>query len=344
MGWCTLEHSGSQKPGPGPATGLKPNPGKRKYLLIGLAGGVFLLAAGLLGYAWAEKKVTLVVDGREMQVQTYSRTVVDLLKSQGVTFSPADQIEPALTAPLQENMRVVVNHAVRVVLTADGQTKEVLTCRNTVGDILQEQGIPLKPGDLVEPPADSFVTGGTEIKVVRVHTEEEVKEVPVPCPTRRETDPDLTKGFSRVVQAGKDGLENQRWQIVYHDGREVERRLIASTLVSKPVERVIRVGALQQVSRGGQDIRFSRALDVIATAYTYTGRNTASGIAPHFGAVAVDPGVIPLGSKLYVEGYGFGRALDTGGAIKGNRIDVFFETSEQTRRWGIRRVRVYVLE
>lgn len=286
----------------------------------------------------------MVVDGQERQIQTYSRTVADLLKTQGVTFSPADQVEPALPTPLKDNLRVVVNHAARVVLTVDGQTKDIQTCAGTVGGVLQEQGIFLDPRDIVEPDPDSRIEEGIKIKVVRVRSEEETREVPIPRPTRREMDPHLERGFSRVVQAGKDGLEKQRWLIVYHDGQEAERRLIERNVLKEPVERVIRVGSLQQVSRGGQDIRFSRALDVVATAYTYTGHNTASGVAPQFGVVAVDPQVIPLGSRLYVEGYGFARALDTGGAIKGNRIDVFLETKEQTRRWGVRRVRVYILE
>ncbi|MBC7324221.1 MAG: G5 domain-containing protein, partial [Moorella sp. (in: Bacteria)] len=221
---------------------------------------------------------------------------------------------------------------------------EIQTCRSTVGDVLKEQGIPLNPADIVEPAPDSPVREGTQIKVVRVRSEEEIREVPLARPTRREADPHLARGLSRVVQAGKDGLEKQRWLIVYHDGQEVERRLVERTVLKEPVERVIRVGALQQVSRGGQNIRFSRALDVVATAYTYTGYNTASGSPPHFGVAAVDPGVIPMGSRLYVEGYGFARALDKGSAIKGERIDVFFETREQARRWGVRRVRVYILE
>jgi 3D (Asp-Asp-Asp) domain-containing protein len=61
------------------------------------------------------------------------------------------------------------------------------------------------------------------------------------------------------------------------------------------------------------------------------------------GVVAVDPKVIPLGSKLYVEGYGYAIAGDTGGAIKGNRIDVFFYSSGETAQWGRRWVRVFVL-
>ena len=60
--------------------------------------------------------------------------------------------------------------------------------------------------------------------------------------------------------------------------------------------------------------------------------------------VAVDPQVIPLGTRLYVEGYGYARALDVGPAITGNKIDVFLETAEEARRWGVRRVKVFVLE
>jgi 3D (Asp-Asp-Asp) domain-containing protein len=81
-----------------------------------------------------------------------------------------------------------------------------------------------------------------------------------------------------------------------------------------------------------------------ASAYSHTGRNTASGIYPYKGAVAVDPRVIPIGTRLYIEGYGYAKALDVGSAVKGNKIDLFFETESQARRWGRRPVKVYVLE
>jgi 3D (Asp-Asp-Asp) domain-containing protein len=60
--------------------------------------------------------------------------------------------------------------------------------------------------------------------------------------------------------------------------------------------------------------------------------------------VAVDPQVIPLGTQLYVEGYGYARALDVGPAITGNRIDVFLDSADEARHWGVRRVKVYILE
>lgn len=317
--------------------------GRRLFRVLLLLAFVFVVLL-LAGQAWAKKKVILVVDGKETEVLTSARTVGDLILEKGIAFSGIDQVDPPPDSPVTKNLRVVLKHAVKVFLTVDGKTKEVPTCRDTVEDLLKEQGVLLGPQDIVEPGLPGPVEAGAEIRVVRVRQEEEVQEVALPCPTRRETDVHLEKGFTRVVQAGKDGLEKQRWLVVYHDGREVERRLVERSIIEEPVERVVRVGALQQVSRGGENIRFSRAMEMIATAYTYTGHNTASGVSPHFGVVAVDPQVIPLGTRLYVEGYGYARALDVGPAITGNKIDVFLETAEEARRWGVRRVKVFVLE
>lgn len=81
-----------------------------------------------------------------------------------------------------------------------------------------------------------------------------------------------------------------------------------------------------------------------ATAYTWTGQRTASGTWPAIGTVATDPEVIPLGTKIWVEGYGEAVALDTGGAIKGNIIDVYLPTESECWQWGRRQVEVRVIK
>ena len=83
---------------------------------------------------------------------------------------------------------------------------------------------------------------------------------------------------------------------------------------------------------------------MIATAYTHTGYRTATGTWPSRGTIAVDPEVIPLGTRLYVDGYGEGVAVDTGGLIKGTRIDVFMETKDEALLWGKRPVEVRIIE
>ncbi|WP_368490339.1 3D domain-containing protein [Clostridium sp. BJN0013] len=103
----------------------------------------------------------------------------------------------------------------------------------------------------------------------------------------------------------------------------------------------------QTLSRGGMPVSFSQVLNVSATAYCDDGI-TASGAPTKrnpngYSTIAVDPRVIPLGSRVYVEGYGYAIAEDIGGAIKGNRIDVFVTSDAEAQSWGIRSVNVYIL-
>lgn len=81
-----------------------------------------------------------------------------------------------------------------------------------------------------------------------------------------------------------------------------------------------------------------------ATAYTWTGNRTASSTWPAVGTVAVDPKVIPLGTKLYIEGYGPAVALDTGGDIQGQIIDLYMDSYQECIEWGRRQVEVRVME
>ena len=107
-------------------------------------------------------------------------------------------------------------------------------------------------------------------------------------------------------------------------------------LTTKEIEQL---EAEREVSRGSE-----RVMVMEATAYTWTGQRTASGTWPAVGTVAVDPEVIPLGTRLWVEGYGEAVALDTGGAIKGNIIDVYLSTEAECWQWGRRMVEVRVIE
>ncbi|MDQ0285264.1 uncharacterized protein YabE (DUF348 family) [Desulfofundulus luciae] len=320
----------------------------RNFRLTLLALCLFLVVvAGSLvfaGYARAKKHITLVVDGKEVTLETRVNTVGDLLETQGIRLGSWDRVEPDPSAPVTEGMRVVVRRAVPVTVTADGKTLKLLTAAPTVREALQEAEVVPGREDIVTPGPAEKIRPEMAIRVIRVRQVAREIMVPVPYSIRREPDPGLMRGQVKVVRAGRQGKEKQRWVLVYHDGREVKRVMEASQVVTPPVDRVVRVGTLQQVSRGGRDIRFSRVINMVATAYTYTGNNTAYGVPPRVGVAAVDPRVIPLGTRLYVEGYGYATALDVGSSIRGNRVDLFMENAAEARRWGVRRVNVYVLD
>lgn len=291
----------------------------------------------------AEKEVTLTVDGAEAQVSTYSRTVADLLIEQGVDARPGDLVAPDSDTPLADGMAIKVVHTFPVRLLADGEERVIRTLPDTVGGLLRREQVDLAPLDRVEPDLRVQVEPGMEIRVIRVVRERLKMEEEILLPVRREEDPSLERGIQVVRQPGKPGLRQKIIEVTYEDGKEVSRQVIADEVIRPAREKVVAVGTMRLAARGGESFRFSRALVVTATAYS-GGGITATGVVPQRGTVAVDPGVIPLGQQVYVEGYGYGVAADVGSAIKGKRIDVYFPDEAQAIHWGVRQVKMYILK
>lgn len=183
-----------------------------------------------------------------------------------------------------------------------------------------------------------------------VKTEKSVKKIPF----RVRYMPDRNTGAGRIVPAtgateGQDGEETTTVTKEYLDGKVVATNT-RTEVTKKPVDLVYKVGmeGHNAVSRGSYTR--GKVLDVVATAYMPNegrmnpGTKTATGRRAEFGIVAVDPRVIPLNSILFVEGYGLAIAADTGGAIKGNRIDVCLGSRSEMRSWGRKKVKVHILK
>jgi uncharacterized protein YabE (DUF348 family) len=325
-----------------------PETRKRRWVNWGLVVAVSMLALLFClvawgGYAWAKKDVVLKDGDQAQTLFTFKRTVGEMLAAEGIEVGPRDAVEPALDTVLKDGLEVRIARAVPVTVRVDGDERRELTRAATVGDLLHELNITPRPNDLVRPDPATPVEKGLLVALVRVSEEMVEEEVELAYSVSRRPAYNLEKGKTSVVAKGAPGLERRSFKVVYHDGLEVVRELVSTTTVRKPKDEVVLVGMVQTVSRGGQDMHFSRVLEARATAYTYTGNNTATGKPPGPGTIAVDPTVIPLGSKLYIDGYGYGNAMDVGRSIKGNRVDVFFPTRTEALRWGSRNVNVYVM-
>ena len=145
-------------------------------------------------------------------------------------------------------------------------------------------------------------------------------------------------------------------RVIYEDGVEVARELISTERVEDPVDELIEVGTLSSVSTSRGSMYYTQHISAEATAYcsctSCTGGGsglTASGIPVNrdpngYSTVAVDPNVIPLGTKLYIPGYGLAIAADTGGAIKGNKVDLFHNSHSEALSFGRQSIEVYVLK
>lgn len=304
-----------------------------------LAALVLVLAIG--GYAVAHKEVTIVDGDSRMVVSTYASDVSQLLKQKKIHLGPHDAVDPGTDEPLKEGCTVQIFRAFTVSVVADGRKKTLETTKKSVRDILQQANLTVNGQDIVKPEIGTIVDGETEIRIQRVLMKEVVEEEEIPFETIKRNDSNLNKGTQRVRQEGKNGIKKSIYRVTYIDGKETERKLLESFVHKQPKAQVVSVGTLQLASRGGQTFTFDRALWVEASAYTYTGRKTYTGTNPGPGTIAVDPRVIPLGTRLYVEGYGYGVARDVGSSIVGNKIDVFLESEAAARKWGRRMVNVY---
>lgn len=171
---------------------------------------------------------------------------------------------------------------------------------------------------------------------------------PVPFGTREVSDPALPAGILAVAEPGAAGVLTQVFEDELVDGA-----VVVSTPLSRdqtpPRDRVVRVGtgaapaapAAPAPDLAGAPTSFARAIAGSSTAYCDVG-HTATGTMAGPGSIAVDPTVIPLGSHLYVPGYGYGWAVDTGGAIKGTIVDVWMSCPAAVQ-WGRRQLTIYVL-
>jgi 3D (Asp-Asp-Asp) domain-containing protein len=189
------------------------------------------------------------------------------------------------------------------------------------------------------------VTAGTVIDVKRVAVQLVTESYKIPAPVQRMDDPQMERGESRLVRAGTPGEGQRLVKVTYVNGKAVKSLLVKDTVLRPPQSRLIAYGTVTSISRGGRTIRFRDSMEAVATAYSYrNGSYTCTGQRARFGVVAVDPSVIPLGTRLYIDGYGYATAGDIGSAIKGNRVDVFFESEGDADNWGRRYTKVYILD
>lgn len=334
---------------------MKEMPKRRVRKTAALCFAVFGLVSAALGI-WVHTgnsiSVRVVLFDRCIEVRTRRSTVGQLLTDLDLVVGDTDTIDVNPDEPLVDGMTVSVARGRPVFIRIDGTTRAVLSSARTVEEVLRQAGIDLGPEDFTRPAPGDAVPEDRCVSVVRVSYREETETREIDCgPPDYVSDPGLDAGIAVTRREGQNGLEEVTYRVRYEDNVAVSREVLARRVVKAPVRGLVAKGTNTEVSREGRTIRFVRAIEVVATAYcpcevccgpgadgyTYTGLPAKKGV------IAVDPRVIPLGTRVYVDGYGFAVAADIGSAIKGNRIDVCFDTHQEALRWGVKRTKVYLL-
>lgn len=326
---------------------------KYRYIIYGV-----VLCIGVIGfitYRMALDRITLKVDGAVFHWQTINSTVADVLQEKQVVLRPGDVVKPGLKTQVTEDLVVEVIRAFPVTLKVGGVTKTYNTIAQPVREVLAHSGVAYGPEDKIRPSLDTIVQPEQTIRVIKVTSEIIIRTIDIAPTTEYYRDKSLKRGTQKVVRRGKPGRIERQIKIVYEDGHEIHRSKIAERVIQPAVKSLVAVGlpVLRTLVTNRGSYQYLEVRTMTATAYypgpescgkyavygqTYTGKKAG------FGIVAVDPRVIPLGTKLYVEGYGKAEAADIGGAIKGNKIDLCFETFREAALYGVKKIRVYILE
>lgn len=300
------------------------------------------------------KPFTLDVNGKPQKVWSTAKTVQELLDKQKIQLGEHDKVTPERNAVIQDNDTIKVETAFPVILNVGGQQTNLWSTSITVADFLKQQQVALQELDRVEPALDQFLAENTLVTVTKVEKVTDVVEEPIPAAVVKQKDDSLPAGTEKVLQEGEDGVVRKTFEVIKENGVVTARNLQQEEKLKDSKDRIIAVGTknadnYDTPSRGNEAV--ASEFYVEATAY---GPDCAgcSGISagghnlkanPNMKLIAVDPRVIPLGSKVWVEGYGYAIAGDTGGAIKGHRIDVLYPSEAKASSWGRKRVKIRVL-
>lgn len=347
---------------------------KRVILAVVLIIAVTTITMGAV-YDVALKNVTLIqidefngVDSNE-NVKTRKLTVGEFLEEKKIEIGENDLVSKSLEEEIVDEDVLVIRKGRIVELSVDGKVEIVTVTKATVGEAINEMGVTVSETDVVTPDKNAKIENEMSINIDRVSNEELIETEEIAFSTKKVNDKTLTKGKTKVTQKGKNGEKQIKYAIKKVNGEIISKEIISEEVIKKPVDQIIKVGTkssttkksnTKTVSTGktkAKDFSYSKKFTMTATAYdsslSENGGNTrtAYGLIPQYGVVAVDPKVIPLGTKLYIESsdggkswvYGYCIAGDTGGAIKGNKVDLCFNSKRECIKFGRKTATVYVL-
>ncbi|WP_077329927.1 G5 and 3D domain-containing protein [Virgibacillus siamensis] len=327
-------------------------------------------------------KVIVKVDENEQIYFTTKDTVGEFLQANGMRISKHDEASHKGSEPIKNGLTLTINKAFQVALHNGSKKEKVWVTGGTVGELLKRNGITLDKLDKVKPAKKEKVTEDTPIKITRVNKDlKSVKET-IAYDTEKREDSNLEKGKKRVISEGTEGLLVKKYEITKENGKVVNRELVGKNVKRESENRVVAFGTkveqdLVTLSSSSSNNSSSRSNDdsgssssgndttaqpkessdqvftMTATAYSadcsgcsgYTATGINLHANPNKKVIAVDPSVIPLGTRVWVEGYGYAVAGDTGGGVNGHHIDVHMPTRADALAFGTRtNVTVKVLD
>ncbi|MDU7338972.1 MAG: ubiquitin-like domain-containing protein [Clostridium sp.] len=308
-------------------------------------------------------EVNVSAKGKTTPVIMYTNeTAAQALQKAGVQVSGKDKLNVPLDQELSSGAQVKLTKQYGIHVLFDGGFRSPTVSEGTVQQALKESGITLGKDDIVTPSLDTSVGDGLVVAVKRVTYREVKKTEDIPFTTVEKESDTVSPGAFRVTTVGEQGQREVVVREKLVDGSVEDSETVSSAIVKQPVAEVKLVSPAEEeeavsatptfTDSNGKQVSFRKVIKGKATAYTSNGGRTSTGKLAQVGYVAVDPKVIPYGTKLYITSpngkvvYGYAEAADTGGAMRSGRVlvDLYYDTESQCNSFGVRNMLIYVLD
>lgn len=311
-----------------------------------------------------------IIKAKEVKVNTTSGaktvkiakgTVEDALRKVEITLEKNQIVYPVKDTEIYAGMEINIFDCKTIRIKADGKVYNELVPYGKIGDMIEYSDFKLGENDILSVSKDKQVKDIDTLTVKRVtYSEEQVTEK-ISYKTVKKNSKDVELGKTKVKTDGKNGEKLVTKRVKYIDGKRSGEDVISEEVVKEPVNKEVLIGIKEAktdkvagtfVDHNGNTVAYSRVVNGSGTAYTApAGALTATGVAAYHGGVAVNPNIIPYGSKLYITStdgsvvYGYATAVDTGGALMAGTaiVDCFYNTYGECVNFGRRNVNVYII-
>ena len=321
---------------------------------------------GTLSHTAQAENTFVITDGDAVKVHTTTTTDPALVLAEaGFSLTESD----SYTTTENDGVSEINVQRVQNITVYNGN--EILTATASgepLQDLLDRLGVTIDENVVVSVPLDTVTYAGMQVRIDSLGQATERYTVDVPFETVYCDDPTLPLGEEKVLVAGVPGQAIRTASVTYVNGEENSRTVLDETVTTEPVDQVIAVGTGEQVGQvsdqpiigngfivlpSGEVLNYTRSETFVATAYTHFDSGcdeyTSNGAKVKWGVVAVDPSVIPYGTRMFIVAndgsyvYGLSTAEDCGGDIQDHRLDLYMPTLEQAYAFGVRNCTVYFL-
>lgn len=298
--------------------------------------------------------ITINNCGEEQTISLAKGTVEEALNRTGITLAENQSVTPSLNTVITGDMNIYVYNSKNIKLTTNGTEMTVKAPEGTVENALNILGYEITDDDILNVDKNAQIEDDMKITLKKVTYVDEKSTKKISYKTVEKDSDDIMTGESEVSQKGVDGEKEVTKRCKYIDGKYDSTKVIDEKVTKEPVDKIVLNGTKRGTTTdtSGAPVSYSYMVSGSGTAYTAApGALTATGVPVYEGGVAVNPAIIPYGSKLYIEAadgshvYGYATAVDTGGALMDGSaiVDLFYFNYDDCVSFGRRDVNVYVL-